>query len=243
MGETKVLGGAKAVITKDNLADFLNGFLQVNLPNGQTMEEYMSSMINLGNSVNGYGESVNITQELQESISDFPDFTASIYMDGETFTGMNIAEVDLEAEGSVLAVQFRGTEIPYTDIYLVADGETVGSLNTVVNGNEAVISVNVGEGEGAMCVATANINGETGEYSVSSPYLPSDITGQCSFDGNNVSMTANFMGLSISTRSYEGGTAEKPEGEILELTEMSAEDFQSIAGSLESVFSGLANAA
>ncbi len=233
-GETKMCEGMKALITKDAVAGFLNDFLAVSLPNGQTMEEYMNMIASLADSATYGSSTTDIVGQLQQAVESFPEMTASVYTDAGT-----PVEIDLEAEGSVLSLQFRGAEIPYTDTYLVADGEVVGCVIAEINGSTVTANVYAGD-KGTMNVATCTVNIETGEYSISTPYLPSDITGQFTVDGDAVVVTANFMGLNISIRTFEGGEVVKPEGETLELTQMTEEDLESLGTSLASAFPQLA---
>lgn len=235
---TKVLPGMSAKITKDTIASFANEFLQVTLPNGQSMEEYIKMMAEFANSMDGDDSEVDVTAYLQSMINELPDFTGSVYMD-ESMP----REISLEAEGSVVALQFRGEEIPFTDIYLVTDDEVVGSVITELTETGLTSNIFVGDGEEAMNIATVTFNAETYEYSISTPYLPGEITGQFQMEGNTFTCTANYQGLSIEISAYEGGEVTKPEGEVLELTEMSGEDFQAISQSLGSLFSSLENAA
>ena len=57
-------------------------------------------------------------------------------------------------------------------------------------------------------------------------------------DGDALTITADYEGLHISFSTKPGGTAVKPEGEVLELTEMTQEDFQVIGEALQSLTGG-----
>ena len=228
---TETASGMNAVITADAAADLANDLLAVTLPNGQTMEEYINAMADLGNYMNGDVEGgADISAIIADYLVDMPDMTATLYLDSDS----NPREISLSAEDSAIALQFRGAEIPYTDIAFAVDGEAIASAKVDITETGAEIALIVSDSE----VAKISVDTSAGTFSVESEYLPETITGTISFDGDDMVLATDFMGLHIETRTYQGGEVTKPEGEALELTTMSAEDFQDIFSSISSLFGG-----
>ena len=233
---TETCQGMKATITKDIVSEILHGVMGCTLPNGQTYGEYFAMIASLEGQTVSADEFVD---SLDSQLADMPDMDLAVYMDENG----SPVEVDLIADGSTLALQFRGEAIPYTDIYLVADDEVVGSLKANITETGAEISVTAGDGDQAMNIGTLTFDAQAGTFAISSPYLPQDITGTFSFDGTALSCSVDVMGLHIEGNFTQGGTVAEPEGEVVELTQMSEEELSAFAGSIQQTFGGAMDSA
>ena len=225
--------GYQAVITKDVALDTANKLLAVQLPNGQTFEEYINMLLAISNSgsdsdveeVSGSEDAISL---INNALEDMPDLTGAVYLNNNF-----PVELSLTAEGSTIALQLRGPETaPWSEIALVNDDEDAAVINVSVEGSvyKAVVSASGSE------VATFSFDTEAMTYEANIPALGSPITGTFNVDGDAFVFTASYNDLQISARTTEGGTVTKPEGEVLELTTMTAEDFQAISSEFASLF-------
>ncbi len=253
--------GSTTTITKEFALDTVNKVLGVRMPNGQTFLEYYDMVLNFANNMNGSAEKVDIPAQLEEFFSDMPDMNLTVYtrsdLEGSSFDGAPAA-IELEAEGQNLSLRFLGSPIPFTevrafandveqfsavtevsengvDVVISQEGEVVGSVNVTGVQPNFVISAKVGD---SMNVGTLTVNTETGVFTLSSPYLPSDATGQFSLDENGLNLTASCMGFNAECRFSKGGTVTPIEGNVVEITEMAEEDLQALLSSVGSMASG-----
>ncbi len=237
VGESTVTcSGMQTTLTKEKAESFIDALLGVHYPNGQTFEEYFQMIYYFSES-----EEVDIRSEIHETLADMPDITLAVYTNEAVPVEICLSTKDSTADDTTtVALQFRGEQIPFTDIRLVSDDEEVGAVRTEIDGSSLNIAVTV---SGEMTVASIGFNMETGDFTVSTPYLPSPITGKIFADGETVTLSASYEGLSFECRAYPGGAASMPEGEVLELTELTEEELSAFASGLSSAVSGLSNAA
>ena len=253
-GETVTCQGAQFTLTKDFAKELLDKVLAVHYPTGQTIEEYFDLVF----AVSSKSEDETIPASVKEAIDQFlgqmPDFAVKVYMYEDA-----VAEIDLEAEGSVMAIQFRGNQIGYLndEIAINLDGEDMAVLNMSVadTGFSAALTVQ-GEEMGSVAaemtetginaslivqgteIGTLTVDMTEGTFEINSAMLPAPITGKFAFDGEKLTLSGDIMGLQIEINIAEGGTPVKPEGDVLELSTMTQEDFQSITTALGSLFGG-----
>lgn len=234
--------GMQAVITKDDVKDVITKLLDINLPTGQTIREYIEIVTKL------QGGSVPSLDEMLAGVDEMKDITLLVYMNEDM-----PAEIILKTESGEAAIQFRG-EVPYSNIALVVDGQDVFAFRYETNDKGFDLVFEAGEKKLVVDIVTKE-NGfvaaasldeqmigtfsvEDNYFSVQSPFLQSQITGTYEVKDDGLSITAKYQDLDVSLKTQEGGTVTKPEGDILELTEMTEEDFAEIQESIGSLFGG-----
>jgi hypothetical protein len=231
-GETVTCNGMKTEITAQLAKDAVNKILGVTLPNGQTIAEYAQMLINL----KAEGETQSLDAVIDDFFADMPNMDFLMYMTDEGAP----AELSLAVDGQTMAaLQFRGPqEATWTEIAFVANGEDMAVLN--VTPTEAGISAALtvqGQQMGTLDVDLTNgtFALEAMGYSFNGSFAAAE-------DGSFV-ITVSAFGLDITVTATTGGTVTKPEGDVLELTTMTEEDFNAIAQSLGGLFGGMAPAA
>ena len=255
-GEAVTCQGLQAVISQDFVRELVDKLLGVSMPNGQTIQEYVDMLLalNVQDSTTS-STPASVSEAVESFLPQLPDLTFRMYMNED---GSMPVEFDLEAEDSTLALKLAGpAETPWSEIAITVDDQEVANLLIEMAADGVRVSLTA-EGE-EVCAfeftygesgatATLYVQGNelgtlvidvtNGTFELSSAFLPSAITGTFAVDGDALTITADYEGLHISFSTKPGGTAVKPEGEVLELTEMTQEDFQVIGEALQSLTGG-----
>ena len=258
-GEMVACQGMSIPLTKDFVKDALSKLVAVKYPNGQTIEEYFNLCLKVGGQDAEAGAPQTIEEAIDMMLAQLPeDMKLLVYMNPD---GSFPAEIGLEMDGHLLALQFAGpAETPWTEIVLAADGEEMGKLTVELTDNGALLTLNMqGEELGTLAVevgesgftAVLTVQGQEigslyvdvteGTFEVTSDLLPTPITGTFGATEEGGFLTAEFMGFTISINVSEGGTVVVPEGEVLELNTMTEEEFNELSEGLSSLFGGSAS--
>lgn len=251
-GQLVACQGLQGKLTPEIVRNLFYNMLDVKLPNGQTYREYFDMLMKLDDSGS---DMADFEYEFEYALQDMPEFTVAAYV---TDSGVPV-EIDLTAEGSTLAIKFRGPEsAPYMDVAIEADGEEIASLKVEETASGyAIIARQEGEEIGRVnfnvneaglsaqvivygqIIATADFYNEDQSFNITmiSEGTPVVISGKLydGEDGHGVDLSV--MGLNISIRQHEGGTVSKPEGDVLELTTMTEQEFMEIFQSISTLMS------
>ncbi len=229
-GKAVVCQGVQAPISKDLIMDTVSKVFDCKLPIGITYGEYFDRIFAL---------QAQTDPSAPKSIKEFIDYTFAS-MPGELVCAYYVtedgapAEIDLTAEGNTLAIQLRGPAgMNWSEIAVTAGDTEIGllSINMSETGYEASVSVS------GQVMATLSINASDMSYLLTSPMLPFEIAGQIIVnEDGSMTLVNNCDNLVVTTTISYGGTVEKPEGDVLELSSMTEQDFAAIASSLASVF-------
>ena len=233
-GEMVTCQGVQATISKELIMDIVSQIMEVSLPIGITYEEYFDGILAMSAQTDPSMPS-SVTDVVGAYLEELPDeFLYAMYM---TDAGTP-AEFDLTVEDtmgpSTLALEFRGpVEMFWSEIALTVDGNEVMLLTTDFDGTAFTAALTVSGQE----MGTFSLNLEDMSFEIASPMLPFEITGQVIMnEDGTVTVIVNIDALTITITMSYGGTVEELDGEVLDLSTMTEEDFNSIAMSLSSIF-------
>ncbi len=223
-GETVSCQGTHLDLSGAFLQDLAGKILAVEVAEGKTIgdvAEQIASMSDTAPDINSFVAQLGEVENLG----------VDIYVN-ESYP----AEIDLTSPtGSVLSIQLRGpAEMPYSDVVVSVDGTEMASLKATVDGTGVSVVLTAQGSE----VVSFKVDTQNGTYELNAQGLPSPISGTYSLTEQGIALTADFMGFSVGVTAYSGGTVEKPEGEILELTTASQEEVMEALGALASMFGG-----
>ena len=229
-GEKIQCQGLKTVISPDLVKAVVTKLLAVELPNGQTYEEYFNMVLSVSGT-SGDGSAPASVQELVAAYLDtLPELTLVVY---SSDTGA-VPEIDLIANGSTLALQMRGAELtPWTEIAVNVDGTDMAVMKIDFDDSGFKASLNVqGQDMGSLAVNMTDMS-----FELNITGMPAPITGYVEYSEEGEPYIYLVCDqLLVTIHLTETAFVEKPEGDVLDLTSMTEEDFNSLVESIGSIF-------
>ena len=221
--ETVSCPGTSMVLTGEILKDAAEKILAIEVAGGKTVKD----LIEKGSALS---DSVPDIDGLLEELGQLEAVTVTAYLN-ESYP----AEIDIAGPSDTnLSIELRGpADMPYSDIRVLADGTELVSAVTVVSDDGVIAFTLTAQGE---VVASFELDMANGTYSLDAQGLPAPISGTFGFTEDGIAFTADVMGFEVNVNAYAGGTAVKPEGDVLDLNSASQEDIQDALGGLLSMF-------
>ena len=228
-GEPVLCDGVQTVIDADLIRDFVNRLMPVTLPHGQTVEDYYNMVLDISDQYDEIEGDVH--DVLEDALAEMEDeFTLFIYLrktDSGAYTGP--AEISLTANGSTLALEFRGgAKNPYSEIALVDSYDEYRDELALVNieqiGDNAWRCALTFEGEQA---AVLTLNSDL-SWELMVNGLEGPVTGNFAMEDGAAVINAAYQNFTVSIRAHEGGEVVKPEGTVFELSTATEEELESL---------------
>lgn len=234
-GEKVSCVGMQTTITGQFIADILGKMLDCTLPNGQTYREYFDMVLSLSNTgaSPASGSLPKNADAFIEQYAAMPEVTFAMYTTAEGTP----AEFDLTAQGSTLAVELRGAAAtPWTEIAVVVDGKENAVL--YVEPTETGFELSLVAAGSEMGYLVIDMQDMT--FELNSTMLPSPVVGSFAFDGESFSAYVSYDELECSLSFAQGGVVAEPEGdEVIDLTKITEEEFNTVFSQLSGLFSAV----
>ena len=221
---------------------------------GDAIADYANSFAALaeltGSDISDITDTVDAIVNAHDTIASMPAVTLDVYVNDASMP----AEISLTIEGSTLSLQFLGeNETSWTDIVLAVDDEAIAELTTTIsdNGADVVLSADGTEYAAfsyAMSEDSMNIElsaeGESvfaftvnadSSYSLDIPSIGIPITGTILDNGLSFNIDDVLSGQ-ITVDVADGGTAQMPEGDAVDLSTATEEELNEVISTVASLF-------